>query len=108
VIADTWSPEEIRQAEAMARLEGWGQEKRRTASILAELHNVARIEQWLRACAASEQPPPMPTMLSASDFLPGAPVKRNRKAAEPAKQEAKKEQVMNKLSSIMNGLCGYQ
>lgn len=105
MIADTWSPEELRQAEALAQLEGWGQEKRRTAAILAELHNVSRIEAWQRSIDPKQPHPPFPTMLTESAFLPKR-VKR-RKRVDPVKQQAKKEAAEKSLSSIMNSLCGY-
>lgn len=107
VIADTWSPEELRQAEALAQLEGWGQEKRRTAAILAELHNVSRIEQWIRSIQPKQPAPPMPTMLTESTFLPKRPKPKPRKKATAVKLEAKQEAAAKNLSSIMNGLCGY-
>lgn len=102
VIARTWSPEELRQAEALARLEGWGQEKRRTAAVLAEMHNVSQLELWARA---GDPKRPLPTMISESHFLP----KRDkRKAVDPAKVAAKQEKSLQTLSTVMNGLCGYR
>lgn len=104
VIADTWSPAELRQAEALARLEGWGQEKRRTASILAEMHNVSRLEAWAQSFDPTKPKPPLPTLLNEGHFLPR---RVRRKAVDPAKEAAKQEASMQKLSQIMNGLCGY-
>lgn len=105
MIADTWSPDELRQAEALARLEGWGQEKRRTASILAEMHNVSRIEQWVRSILPKQPTPPMPTMLTESTFLPKRV--KPRKKVDPVKQQAKQEAAAKNLSNIMNSLCGF-
>ena len=102
MIASTWLPSELRQAEALARLEGWGQEKRRTASILAEMHNVSRLESWARG---GDDKQPLPKMMTESDFLP----KRvKRKAADPAKAAVQQAKAEQSLSSIMNGLCGYR
>ena len=101
VIADTWSPAELRQAEALARLEGWGQEKRRTAAIMAEMHNVSRLESWSRG---GDPKQPLPKLMTEAEFLPK---RLKRKAVDPAKVEAKKAKAEKSLASIMNGLCGY-
>ena len=102
VIEDTWSPAELRQAEALARLEGWGQEKRRTAAILAEMHNVSRIEMWARSTEQTR----LPEFLNEGHFLPSRQVKR--KPVDPAKAEAKREADMQNLTSVMNAMCGYR
>jgi hypothetical protein len=102
-IADTWSIDELLNAEALARLEGWGQERRRTASILAELHNVSRVESW---ALNDDRNAPYPKLLSEGDFLPRR-VKR-RKSEQPATPEAKQQIALSNLASVMNGMCGYR
>lgn len=97
-IADTWSPDELQDAEALAYLEGWGQEKRRTAQILAELHNISRMENWARAGDKNAKPP---KPLREGDFLPRR-VRRSK--AKPETAEAK---LQKKVTSIMAGLAGY-
>ncbi len=85
----------------------WGQEKRRTAAILAEMHNVSRIEAWAKSIDPKQTvPPPMPTLLNENHFLPRRVKKKV--ASDPAKVQSQREKALQNLSTIMNSLCGYR
>ena len=59
VIADTWSPDELQDAEVLADLEGIGQTKRMVARISAEIHNASiNIMQMYRQMKSSNVLPP--------------------------------------------------
>lgn len=101
VIAATWKPDELQNAEALADLEGWGQDKRRTAAMQAEIANVGQLLFY--AQTATDKTPP-PKMLTESHFLP----RRVRRKATSGKPVADKVVTTNrKVASILNSMCGY-
>ena len=83
-------------AESLASLEGWGQEKRRTAMLAAEIHNAQRLAIYAQHGRKGD---PLPKLLSESTFLP-----RRVRAAKQVVTRAKNEK---KLASVMNAMCGY-
>lgn len=107
-----WSVDELRKAEALARLEGWGQDRRRTAELRADLHNISRIEAWQRCGDEKAQ---RPRMLSENDFLPRRvkaplPISSYGRLDDAGKNQSplqRKARALSQLSSVMNAMCGF-
>ena len=95
-IEEWWAPEELANAEVLASLEGWGQDKRRTTQIIAEFHNAQRAATYAQNRNPKAQPP---QVLTESHFLP------RRIRAQRA--EGREKSNLRKLTHVMNGLCGY-
>lgn len=86
-------------AEALASLEGWGQERRRTAALQAEVYNAGQLAFYAHHAAKDSQPP---KRLTESDFLP----RRVRRQAShtPERQQKANHQ---KMANILNSICGF-
>jgi hypothetical protein len=104
VIAETWSVSELQSAEALAELEGWGQQKRLVARLCAEVHN-AVINAVHSTHAKENSQPPKP--VSENSFLPRR-TKRPIKMAKAAESKQKAaESNLQKVSRVLNALAGY-
>jgi ABC-type uncharacterized transport system substrate-binding protein len=101
VIADSWSVDELKDAEVLADLEGWGQVKRLVAKLCAEIHNVGILGRYFQSV---EQGPP-PKMLSESAFLPKKIYKLNIAKTE-VKQKAT-ETIQQQASSFISSMAGF-
>ncbi len=96
--------EELQNAEVLAELEGWGQQKRLVARICAEIHNA--VTNAVYATNAGENTKP-PKPLTEKVFMP---VRIKRRLAIVKSQEAKQkvaETSLQKASKIMNALAGF-
>ena len=101
MIADTWSVDELKDAEVLADLEGWGQAKRMVAKLCAEVHNVGILGRYFQS---TDQGPP-PKMLSEMAFLPKRVYKLNIAKTE-AKQKAAKT-IQQQASSFISSMAGF-
>jgi len=101
VIADTWSVDELKNAEVLADLDGWGQVKRMVAKLCAEVHNVGILGRYFQS---TDQGPP-PKMLSEVAFLPKRVYKLNIAKTE-AKQKAAKT-IQQQASSFISSMAGF-
>lgn len=84
----------------LAGLEGWGQDRRRTAAIQATIHNAT--EKAIYAQHAGKDTP-VPKILTESDFLPRR-VKKQQQQQKAANTQAANNR---KLFSALNSMCGY-
>jgi len=104
VIAETWSSDELQDAEVLAELEGWGQQKRLVARLCAEVHNAVTNAVYATQ-GTKDTKPPKP--LSESLFLP----RRVRVRRKVAKTEEQKQQAVlthqQKTSQLLSSLAGY-
>lgn len=94
-IIETWSIDELRDAECLASIEGWGQDWLRCGAIQAEIHNAMRQSLWAQSKPGTRPP----KLLTADDFMP-------KRMTERQVVEQEKNQV-RKLRSVMNSLCGF-
>ena len=101
MIADTWSVDELKNAEVLADLDGWGQVKRMVAKLCAEVHNVGILGRYFQS---TDQGPP-PKMLSEVAFLPKRVYKLNIAKTE-AKQKAAKT-IQQQASSFISSMAGF-
>ena len=93
--------DELKDAEVLADLEGWGQMKRMVAKLCAEIHNVGILGRYFQS---TENGPP-PKMLSESAFLPRKIYKLNIAKTE-AKQKVAKT-IQQQTSSLISSMAGF-
>jgi len=107
VIADTWSIEELMNAEVLADLEGWGQMKRMVARVSAEIHNSTINLLYGYAQSKSDKQYPAPSRLTEVAFLPvrGKYVLRIEKSVE--KQQQAVESRVEQTSKVFASLAGF-
>lgn len=101
MIADSWSVDELKDAEVLADLEGWGQMKRMVAKLCAEIHNVGILGRYFQS---TENGPP-PKMLSESAFLPKRVYKLNIARTEAKKKVAKT--IQQQTSQLISSMAGF-
>lgn len=95
-IAATWSIPELREQVVLARLEGRGQEKLRTAQLRAEINNGFTYMVW--AQGATEETPP-PEYVRPVDFLP--------RKVKPKPTDQRIRNQLQKQKSFFDRLAGY-
>jgi hypothetical protein len=101
-IAATWSADELQNAEVLADLEGWGQQKRMVAKLCAEVHNVGIIgRHWQYADKGS----PPPKMLVEGQFLPRKVYKLNIAKAVDKKKVSKS--IQQTVSQTIASMAGF-
>ena len=102
VIAETWSVDELRNAEVLADLEGWGQMKRMVAKLCAAIHNVGIIDRHWQTAEKGAGPP---KMLDESAFLPRKVVRMN--IARTTDKKKVVESINQKTSRFISSMAGF-
>jgi hypothetical protein len=100
VIGETWTVDEILDAQSLDDLEGVGQAKRLTARLCAEIHNAITMGIWSIHGEKNSKPP---SRIHESRFLPV------RTAAVNDADEIKKrrDEVVKNVNDVMLSMCGY-
>jgi hypothetical protein len=98
VIDETWTVDEILDAQSLDELEGVGQAKRLTARLCAEIHNAIRNASWGAYGSKGSQPP---ERMDESLFLPV------RRKHDENQSDRDRDELVKSINATMSSMCGY-